>query len=45
MVKESKFEHSKEDVGGFFSGYTVTKVVMESTGFWWPVYERYVALA
>ena len=39
IVKEGKFDNSKDDIDGFFSGFGIDKVVMESTGFWWPIYE------
>lgn len=39
VVKEGRFENSKDGIDGFFSGFPVERVVMESTGFWWPVYE------
>jgi len=39
IVKEGKFENIKDGIDGFFSGFAVTEVVMESTGFWWAVYE------
>ena len=39
IVKEGKFDNSKDGIDGFFSGFAVSQVVMESTGFWWPVYE------
>ena len=39
IVKDGKFENSKDGIDGFFSGFAIDKVVMESTGFWWPVYE------
>jgi transposase len=39
IIKEGKFDNSTEGIDGFFSGFAVSKVVIESTGFWWPVYE------
>ncbi len=39
IVKEGKFENSKDGIDGFFSGFAISKAVMESTGFWWSVYE------
>ena len=39
IVKESRFDNAPEGFDGFFSGFPVSRVVMESTGFWWPIYE------
>jgi len=39
IIKEGRFDNSKDGFDGFFSGFPVSSVVMESTGFWWPIYE------
>jgi transposase len=39
IIKEGRFENSKDGMDGFFSGFAVKQIVFESTGFWWPVYE------
>tara|TARA_Y100000310_G_scaffold306039_1_gene346819 strand:+ start:402 stop:1325 length:924 start_codon:yes stop_codon:yes gene_type:complete len=39
IVKEGRFDNNPEAIAGFLSGFPVKQVVMESTGFWWPIYE------
>lgn len=39
IVKEARFSSSRECVLAFFAGFDVKRVVFESTGFWWSLYE------